>query len=55
MKTLTLVSINNGMTVNLTAPTSGTYKGILFLQERSISNPALSHAFIRRFPRWMLL
>ncbi len=32
--TIATVSINAGATVNLTAPTSGTYKGVLFYQDR---------------------
>ena len=32
------VSISNGITFNLTAPTSGTYNGILFYQDRSDAN-----------------
>jgi hypothetical protein len=32
------VSISNGITFNLTAPTSGTYNGILFYQDRSNAN-----------------
>jgi hypothetical protein len=40
-----LVSINNGMSVNLSAPASGTYQGILFFQDRSINNTALSSTF----------
>ena len=40
-----LVSINNGMTVNLSAPTSGTYQGLLFFQDRTINNTALSSSF----------
>jgi len=40
-----LVAINNGMTVSLAAPTSGTYQGVLFFQDRSINNTALSSSF----------
>jgi len=40
-----LVTINNGMSVNLSAPTSATYQGILFLQDRTISNTALGSSF----------
>src|SRR5271157_3158531 len=40
-----VVSIANGESVSLTAPTSGTYQGILFFQDRSISNTALSSLF----------
>jgi hypothetical protein len=34
------LSISNGITFTLTAPTSGTYNGILFYQNRSNSNAA---------------
>ena len=40
-----LVSINNGMTVSLTAPTSGTYRGMLFFQDWTINNTGLSSTF----------
>jgi len=43
-----LVAINNGMTVSLAAPTSGTYQGVLFFQDRSINNTALSSSFAGR-------
>jgi len=33
------------MTVSLAAPTSGTYQGVLFFQDRSINNTALSSSF----------
>ncbi len=35
------LSISNGITFNLTAPTDGTYNGILFYQDRANSNPAM--------------
>jgi hypothetical protein len=34
------VTITGGATINLSAPTSGTYKGILFFQDRSITSSA---------------
>jgi len=33
------IKINGGLTVNLTAPTSGTYQGILFFQDRAYTCP----------------
>lgn len=33
------VKINGGLTVNLTAPTTGTYQGILFFQDRAYTCP----------------
>lgn len=36
------VKINGNMTVNLTAPTSGTYWGLLFFQDRTLSSPPSS-------------
>ncbi len=36
------VNIANGSTVNLSAQTSGTYQGILFFQDRTVSNPTAS-------------
>lgn len=35
------VSISNGITFNLTSPTSGVYNGILFYQDRSNANPVM--------------
>ncbi len=40
-----LAAIANGTSVNLSAPTSGTYQGLLFFQDRTISNSALSSSF----------
>ncbi|HEY3839876.1 MAG TPA: TadE/TadG family type IV pilus assembly protein, partial [Bryobacteraceae bacterium] len=34
------IAITGGATVNLTAPTSGTYKGILFFQDRNVNSSA---------------
>jgi putative Flp pilus-assembly TadE/G-like protein len=34
------ISINSGLTVTLSAPTSGTYQGILFFQDRAYTCPA---------------
>ena len=36
------VNIANGATVTLTAPTSGTYEGILFYQDRTVASPTAS-------------
>ena len=40
-----VVSINNGESVNFTAPTSGPYTGLLFFQDRTINNTALTSSF----------
>lgn len=39
------VTFNGSATINLTAPTSGTYKGILFFQDRSIAYGAFTDNF----------
>ncbi len=36
------IKINGNMVVNLTAPTSGTYWGLLFFQDRTLSSPPAS-------------
>jgi hypothetical protein len=36
------VQIGNGVTTTLTAPTSGTYQGILMFQDRTLTSPAAS-------------
>jgi Flp pilus assembly protein TadG len=38
------VVINNGATVTLSAPTSGTYAGVLFFQDRSVANSSSNEA-----------